>query len=80
MPSDYCIFRVASAEEARGWINAFKEATYGPHPKWVNGTFMGDDMDPTASTVTSATEQSFRYTGDSTPYVGERHNRQTGRM
>jgi hypothetical protein len=31
MPSDYCIFRVATAEEAQSWIEVFKVATYGPH-------------------------------------------------
>eukprot|EP01147_Barroeca_monosierra_P006354 gene6354-9280_t len=34
MPSDHCIFRVATAEECDEWILAFKQAIYGPHPRF----------------------------------------------
>ena len=35
MPSDHCIFRVATAEECDEWIRAFKQAIYGPHPAYA---------------------------------------------
>ncbi|EGD79114.1 hypothetical protein PTSG_12933 [Salpingoeca rosetta] len=34
MPSDHCIFRVATAEECDEWIAAFKHAIYGAHPAY----------------------------------------------
>lgn len=56
MPSDYCIFRVATAEECHAWMDAFRKATYGPHPGWnvavadPEGNFSDRETDVDAGT------------------------------
>lgn len=44
MPSDHCIFRVASDEEGQSWLEAFREATYGAHPSYHHQLDMDKDM------------------------------------